>query len=139
MTVYKLYSAATATGDGAAQLDIVAPGTIVGTKWIIRAGTTGAKKDGRWELSFSSSSAFATNDTRSGIDQCAYAVLDASAGGTANSGIINIFTPMPDVPVAMGERLYIHNLATAAPTTMETTCFIFVDDKQGSAGRRVRL
>lgn len=133
MTSYKLYSSGTATADAAASLDVVQDGKIVGLLISGRHTAGAGGTSGRLELSFSSSSGFAANDTRSAIAQWSYSSIASVAGN------YNQYYSLPDVPVSQGERLYLHHLATVAATSAEHTVFLLVMDKGDSSARRVRL
>jgi len=137
MTQYKMFASG-AGSDGMAQIDIVADGRLVGIQWDGYAqaavGDTGGQ---RWEISFSSSSAFTTNDTRSSLST--FTVLApgvaAEPGGSARSQYIQL-----DQPVNAGERLFLHGASngSAAATAVAVTAYLWVEDKTQSV-RRQRL
>lgn len=134
MTNYKLYSAATATADGSASLDVVQDGKIQGISFVI-AGLAGAGVNGRGrcEVSFASSSSFVTNDTRNQICQCSFSM-------PVNTGGFNqvAYFALPDIQANQGERIYLHfNLAGTAPSAMDTTVFLHTMDSNKNS--RVRL
>lgn len=132
MSIYKLY--ATATGDGSASLDIVQNGNIEAIAWHVDYDCVADNQLLRAEVSFASSSGLATNDTKSSISAFrAYSNLGAAGAdfGTANYVIAPV-----DIPVSQGERMYLHLSHTM--TAVAVTVYLYVDDKIGSQGRRVR-
>lgn len=134
MTIYKLYATSVADADGVASLDIVAPGAIVGILFSsTTVGPAGGICSGQLEVSFSSSSGFASNDTRSSFATLTYGNNTGAANGAAS---IMQYVALPGVPVNAGERIFLHNLVDTAPTSVRNYVYLYVDDK--SATSKVR-
>lgn len=135
MSIYKLY--ASTIGDGAANLDIIANGRIEGVYF---SGYTGLSADAdsfEAEVSFSSSSGFTTNDTKSSIACVRQEVELVTSGEVQNA--LNVFVGPLDIPVTQGERIYLHTARPAGtPSPTRMSVYIYVADSVGSA-RRVRL
>lgn len=134
MSIYKLFS--TTDGDGAASVDITAPGTIEGVYWSGYARLSADTDDFEAELSFASSSGFATNDTKSSICGIRQETELVTSGQITNG--VNSFCGPLNVPVAQGERLYLHTATPAGTATMRISCWVYVRDR-ASQSRRVRL
>lgn len=137
MSIYKLYG--TGTSDNLASLDIVVDGQISAIQWSVFGDLDADGETYSAELSFSSSSGFTTNDTKSGISTVKQ--FAAAAGTPASlhmTGTHLFLGPNLGIPVKQGERLYLHGTGTS----MTATCFIYVNDGVGAGrqgGRRVRL
>lgn len=132
MTRYKMFTGANTTTDGLASIDIVADGEITSVTWVIRVDDAGVAS-GQYELSFASSSAFATNDSRNQISSCAWSVPVATEARAYN------FQEFFDEPikVSQGERIFLHHLSDAAADDIECTVYLHVSDK--ARGSRLRL
>ena len=137
MTVYKFYVSSVATADGVAQLDIRQDGQIVGINFGHRVTCpAGGICSQMLEVSFSSSSAFTTNDTQSSI--ATTAVGETAAGANAQFGKTH-FVSFAAAPIRVegGERLFVHSLVGTAPASANHTIHVYVDDKSGGPkGRR---
>lgn len=133
MSVYKLYTAT--VGDSAASVDIVKSGKIEAIQWAARADLDADGESYDVELSFSSSSGLAVNDTKSSISAI------RKQNGMLTSGAIpaevNMFMSPLDISVAEGERMYLHTAGTA----IIVTCYVWVNDGLDISGRarRTRL
>lgn len=113
-TVIKMYGAVSGGAQPAlAQIDVPAPGNIVGVEWAIRAVlATDFFVDA--QLSFRSAASLATNDDR-GIISEARLFYEITTTGSGQIHV-NKYVQIPEVPVMGGERLYLHTDATAAVT-----------------------
>lgn len=130
MGLYKLYG--TGVTDAVASLDIVANGNIVAIAVAHEADLPADNNTSRMEVSFSSTSGFTSNDTKSSIiTSRLFASLVTSGLATtgANFGVSGL-----KIPVTLGERIYLHG----SGTTMTATVYIYTDDRS-AAGRRQRL
>ena len=131
MSIYKLYGSGVT--DNLASLDIAANGKIVGVAWAAYGDLDADTETLAAEVSFSSSSGLATNDTKSSIS-----AVRAFNTSTATALIaINTFVgPGLNIPVKAGERLYLH----AAGASFTGTAYVYVDDGGVAASaRRTRL
>lgn len=133
MSVYKLYSAS--IGDGAASIDVVKNGRIEAIHWAARADLDADGESFDAELSFSSSSGLATNDTKSSISTIRMQNGLLTSGAIASA--VNQWQSPMDVAVVEGERLYLHTAGTAIVCTV----YVWVNDGLDIAGRarRTRL
>lgn len=130
MSVYKLYGSGVT--DALATVDITADGVIEAIQWAAIGDLDADGETFAAELSFASASGFTANDTKSSISTI------RQANGLLTSGAIaagvNCFLGPLDVPVSQGERLYLHG----SGTNLTVTCHVFVRDRQGAVGRRLR-
>jgi hypothetical protein len=128
--IQMLATVAGGTENALAQIDVPLPGFIEGVEWN-GDGTFDTTLDfARLQLSFGSVGVF-TNDARQVISNV---YLGRAAHVTA-AGIVlavaSLFVRLPDLVVAMGERLYLHSVASAT-TVCQVNClvhFSFDQDK----------
>ncbi len=114
-TVIQMYGSNT-TQDNLANIDVPGNGTIVGVDWSIRGPTPGADYTALAQVSFGSVSTFVTNDARAVISTCALGYdLTTSGAGITHA---NKYVSLPHLPVAMGERIYLHVTSTAGALTV---------------------
>lgn len=103
----------TTISSNVASIDVPKEGLLIGVSWAMRADLDADGEHMQWELSFGSSGSFTVNDTRQVID-----VVDAGIFSVVTSGggvgEVNRYTPLPDIPVGMGERIYLHAVASAS-------------------------
>lgn len=133
MTVYKLFAAAN-PADSLASLDIVADGVIEAILGCLEPTYAGADGTTAMEVSFASSSGLATNDTRSSFFAMVMRHDFTTSGGAVTSH--HVAVPGLSIPVAQGERLYLHASGTAVSTRF--IVYLYVNDKMGTTGRRTR-
>lgn len=132
MTIYKLTG--TTVQDNVASLDIQEDGVMDG---VLMAMTADLDADGEvmsMEVSFSSTSGFATNDTRASIAGCA--IQNGLLTSGAINGAVNIYVPI-GMTVSGGERVYLHTSGTAAAIG-RVSAWIYVADSFGAEQRRAR-
>jgi len=139
--VYKMFNNVTAT---AASVDIQEDGEICAVLLENNAIGADALGDGiQSELSFSSVSGFTSNDTRASvIGALTTQQFLTSGGGPVNKSVFITFAPH-GIPVAAGERLFLHILVSAAPTSIQASCWIYFcvggsQTKRARVGRRTR-
>jgi len=105
---------ATSTGgneSGLAQIDIPLNGNLVGVDWAGYTDFDTTADFQLWQLSFGSA-LVVTNDSRQVIANVTVGFMRIGAAGIM-IGRINHYTPLPQVPVGMGERLFLHSTALA--------------------------
>lgn len=112
MDIAKLYG--TGNADGVAMLEISKPAKIIAIHAVIRQNNLTTNAGAQFELSFSSSSGFANNDTRASFFGGAI-VRNLSTNG-ANLSSLCFGLASLAIPVAAGERLYLHIESIATPT-----------------------
>jgi hypothetical protein len=132
MSLYRLYGAPTVSADSIASLDVREKGIIESIAFSGHVNAP-ASMAGEVELSFGSTGTFTTNDTTQTLGTAA--VSTAGAGLAAFSHVITGLA----IPIEPGERVYLHWLASAAPTASKMYCHIYVADsltaRQGRARR----
>lgn len=106
-------SLAGGTENADAQIDVPFNCNLVGVKWSYQGDFDADQEAMQAQLSFAST-INTSNDTRSPIDTVS-TQLNLTTSGAAHSGI-NQFTPMPNLPLMGGERLFLNVLSTAGVT-----------------------
>lgn len=124
---------ATSTGgteNALAQIDVPMNGNLVGVDWQCRATIDTTADNQAWQLSFGSASTFA-NDSRQVISNKTLGTHNFLTSVGDAVGIGDGYSPLPNVPVGMGERLYLHSSAAAGVvgTALATLHFDFDLDK----------
>lgn len=135
MSIYKLYG--TGITDNLCSLDIVSSGHINAIQWAAYGDLDADNESFAAEVSFSSTSGFTSNDTKSSVS--AIRGFDGLLTSGAAFTAVNLFVgPSLGIPVVQGERLYLH----ATGTSFTGTVYLYVNDGVSSgrpSGRRVRL
>lgn len=134
MEVYKLYATATADTTSAATLDVREDGHIVAMLGLLTVTNADALNDGAvCEVSFASSSGFASNDTHASIlTMGAFQGFLTSGGGpvqdrVALSGLA--------IPVVAGERLHLHVDVTGTIGGADMRVYLYVMPTAGANSR----
>lgn len=141
--VYKLYMTQTSSGDAGASLDIQEDGEICAILLDVTVTGADALNDGATvELSLSSVSGFGTNDTRASLIGLSITQgFLTSGGGPASKNAFITFAPH-GIPVAAGERIYLHGqVAGTATSFVRAWVYYCVRERMSSrafVGRRVR-
>lgn len=106
--------AGTSTGgtEAIANIDCPMNGNLVGIEWAGRAiiDTTADFQD--WQCSFGST-AVSANDSRQVISNVSVGNHNFLTSVGDAVGRISQFTPLPAIPVGMGERIFLHSIAAA--------------------------
>lgn len=110
-SIIQMYASAT-PANAVAQVDVPMDGMILGVEWSLWLPTDPAGDFAvQAQLSFGSTGVFASNDARQVLSN---AVL---SGGLTTSGAqqtsLHQLSPLPELPVGAGERLYIHTNGSA--------------------------
>lgn len=141
--VYKLFASGTVSADGAASLDIQEDGQLCAALLDLTATAADALDDGgSAEISFSSTSGFTTNDTRASILGISrnQAFLTSGGGGVGGS-VFMTFAPH-GIPMAAGERIYLHLGVTGSGPTVRVRCWLYYcvtgPGSRSRVGRRAR-
>lgn len=103
------------TENAIASIDVPADGFLIGVDWDVMADLDADTESTMAELSFGSTGNLTTNDTRSRISTCTGGVV--AAGGTPASLTPSggsKYVSLPDLPVGIGERIYLHALSGAS-------------------------
>lgn len=136
MSVYKVFAAGTGgTEDGAAQLDIQFDGEIQALFGSVIGDLDTDTDKVKAELSFISTNSLTNNDTRGSLITISEFASIGAAGAVvtqANAGVSGI-----SIPVAAGERVWLHIVASANVDS-EVTMYIYVKDGAGPELRRRR-
>lgn len=133
MSIYKLFT--TTDGDGAASLDIIENGMITAVYFSGYAALSADADSFEAEVSFASTSGFATNDTKSSIAKVATEVELVTSGEPQNG--FNIMVAPLEIPVSQGERLYLHTATPVGTAAIRMSCYVYVKDRARSP-RRLR-
>ena len=129
-TAYKLYASAAAAGS--VSMDIQRDGHITGLLLDLSIeGANALDDEGAMEVSFSASAAFTTSDTRASIGGLHAVQGFLTTGGSQTGKVVSVAGLM--IPVAAGERVYMHYGAITGTLTLVARAWLYVDD--GSDGR----
>lgn len=123
MRVYKLYANCNASGTNLGSVVIARTGRIKRIRWRSHMDSVVDNESAIIELSLHPTSVALTNDTSGTIDE-AHLVNNGTSGG-ANAVAINSDV---DVPVGLGERLYLNATVVGTPTNVKTSCFVDVEE-----------
>jgi len=141
--VYKMYATGTVSADAAATIDIQEDGEVCSILLDSAIQQGDALSDGiAAEISFASVSGFGTNDTRASlVGLRSYQAFLTTGGAPINKNTFITFAPN-GIPVAAGERLYLHVLQSGTFTWFATGWIYFCLPRglslRGRVGRRVR-
>ncbi len=102
------------TEDAAAQVDIPTDGTIIGIDCDLNAALDADSELAESELSFIATNQLSTNDVRGRLASISV-VMTLTTSGIALVSLQKFVGPT-DIPVAGGERLFIHIISTAGVT-----------------------
>lgn len=125
--------AATVPANSVASIDIPQDGELESVFWA--AGmVTGADVDQTWQLSFASVIQ-AVNDARNVISSIRL-IHDFTTSGAAMAAV-NQLDLLSGIPVAAGERVYLHGSGTATAATIHLNLhFSFNEPSRAGGGRR---
>ena len=96
-------------------VDIPMNGILVGVSWAVRSDMDADGDTVDAELSFISSNMFVTHDARGVIDDVRLAAVFTTSGHAIIG--VNKYVVLPDIPVAQGERIYLHGQTATAQVT----------------------
>lgn len=125
MRVYKLYGSFTASTNALASITVAKTGKIRHVKWSATLDAVTDNAKATTELSFFPTSFIGANDTAGPIDQIAAQANFATSG--LNFAGINQQTQDLDIPVGMGEKLYL-NTVVSGTVGQDVTCFVYIQD-----------
>lgn len=127
--VYKLYAQSSANANDAAHVDIVDPGyleSIDGVCW--GTGVTVANGTGGIaELSFSSAAFVTTNDVKSSLMILPWFLVFSTSGTILGVTRNNVTIPPRGIPVARGDRIYLHFASFAGTLTLNAVFYLSVE------------
>lgn len=133
-SMIKMYLAGTG-GTENAMVDVPQDGLITAVEWSARAELDADGDLYSAQLSFGSQANFTTNDARQVISEIR-AGNELVTSGASQWGINTQTMLSNGVPVALGERLYLHVTATAS-TPSATSCIVLFDfDEPRPTARR---
>jgi len=132
--VQKMYGSSTSSADAVMSVDIQEDGVIEGMLFEHQGAGDAVNEGARWEVSFASTSGFASNDTRASIA----GISQRSAAGVATTGGymgLAVFVPL-EIPVAAGERIYGHTSVSGTPTSNALAVWLYIRQKGDPARSR---
>lgn len=100
------------TESSLASVDIPNDGFLAGVEWACSSDYDTDNDTQAWQLSFGAT-AVTTNDNRQVISNIVVGGLTFTAGGSVIANA-NMYVKLPDVPVAAGERIFLHSIAAAS-------------------------
>ena len=135
-TVIMMAAVATGGNENAlASIDVPMTGHLIAVEWAANFLLNLSTEVGRLQLSFGSTYSSA-NDSRQVISNVnSGKVGEVTAAGEV-LGQANTFTILPDLPVGMGERLYLHGSSSAGVTADALVCLHFDYDLDKVSVRR---
>lgn len=137
MRIYRLHADFIAgTISAIATLDIVEDGRIKTVGWSgIISGADALGDAAEFEVSFGSTQALSSNDTRQSISIVSASNNFLTSGGGMSG--LNLSVPGLDLTVIAGERIHLHSdVNTGLTGTIQ--CFLYVADGSGARTRRRR-
>lgn len=114
-SIIQIYASAN-PADNMASVDIPGNGNIVGVSWAVRMAPSSADFQGLFALSFGSTNSFTSNDARAVLSMCVIAA-DLTTSGAAPTSVV-YYDQCPNLPVAAGERVFLHGSGTAITATV---------------------
>lgn len=99
------------TESNIAAIDVPANGVLQAVDWAYTLDADAGDDLGNLQLSFGSAYVLA-NDSRQLISSCRVLFTLTTSG--VMHGFVNRYVQLPDIPVGMGERIYLHHLGTAS-------------------------
>jgi len=131
----KMYAAGGGgTENGDASVDIPMAGDLVGVRWAVDADCNANGEYVYAQLSFRSAGSFTTNDDRGVLSEVRMSFQLTTSG--IYGPFVNIYEPLPDIPIAAGERLYLNLISTAGVLTNCVCILHFTFDLDKIASRR---
>ncbi len=134
---YRLFTAATSSGDANASMDVRADGNIKHVAMIGNLVSDSLSNEGIvWELSFGATRVPTTNDVQQTIMTMPLHTFATTSGPTHAEA--NVVVHDVDIPVQAGERIFLHTLATGTPSIANCYVYLFIEEKGGSQRPSVR-
>jgi len=112
----KLYATGSATANGVATITIPGASRLIGLQWAVNFDSITDNGIVVMEISAASATEIAVNEAQQSISQICYQSNFVTSGLV--NGAVNLFVPVPSVPWAQGQRLYMH--ATVSGTAVFT-------------------
>lgn len=123
------------TQDALASIDVPQDGFITGVDWDVSADMDADSEALQIELSFIASNQVNINDVRGRLSGVS-AEISLTTSGIASTSIQKFVGPM-DVPVAGGERLHLHSVASSG-VTGAIRCNVHLDSARAPTRRSAR-
>jgi len=130
-SVIKMYLSS--TGSESANIDVPMGGFLIGLSWAVSHDSDADADSCQLQLSFRSAITN-VNDDRGIIDEVRTQNQLVTSGVGVNS--INKYTPLPDIPIAAGERLFLLSSVTTGITLVVSCMLHFTFDIDKVASRR---
>lgn len=123
------------TQDAAAQVDIPQDGVVTGVDWDGEVDLDADAESMRSELSFIATNQFGQNDVRGRISGVSAQISLTTSG--APVGSLQKFVGPLDLPVAGGERLYLH-VQSSTGVAGDVRCNVHLDVSRSPTRRSAR-
>lgn len=121
--------------DSLAQVDVPSDGFIIGIDWDVRANLDADNEAISAELSFIATNQLTTNDVRGRLSSISQNIAFTTSGNSDCS--MQKYVGPIDIPVAGGERLYIHVESTVG-VTGQARCNVHLDTTRPAVRRSAR-
>lgn len=123
MRIYKIYATITATAANAASITFAKSGRIKGIRCDAYIDTVVDNEGSAWELSLFPTNLIVSNDTAGPISSWAIRNNGTSGGPNYLKS-----AELVDIPVGLGEKLYVNVTAAGSPTAGGANIYIDVED-----------
>lgn len=134
-SVIKMFAAGSGgTQNGAAQIDVPMPGSLIGVQWAVISDLDADAEFFQAQIAFRSTGAFSTNDDRGVITEMMIQASLTTSGVWPNH--VDFYTALPDLPIGMGERLFLNLSSSAGVISQVAALLHFSFDIDKVASRR---
>jgi hypothetical protein len=110
----KLYATGSATANGAATITVPSASRLIAVQWAVVFGSTTNAAFCRLEISAASATEIAVNEAQQCISELDF-YGNFVTSGLSNGGA-NLFVPVPGVPWAQGQKIYLHAVISGTVT-----------------------
>lgn len=102
----KLYATGSATANGAATITVPTNCRLIGVQWTVNFDSITDNGIATLEISAASATEIAVNEAQQCISELRYQSNFVTSGLV--NGSQNVFAPVPGVPWAIGQKIYLH-------------------------------
>lgn len=110
----KLYATASATGNAAATITVPSACRLIGIQWAVNFDSITDNGVCTLEVSAASATEIATNEAQQCIGELRYQSNFVTSGLV--NGAVNLVVPVPGVPWAQGQKIYLHAVISGTIT-----------------------